>query len=292
MHMTFETPDRVKVVVDNAVGLVSVRAVDASVTGVTLEGDTPDAEALIDRATVKCERSGGIDVVTVRIPHRNGGRFMRRNGVIATIEMPTGGDVLAETASADLELSGVFGALMLKTASGRIDADGSAGDVTARTASGDVVIGRAEGRVHLKSASGDLRATQVDGSLSAVTASGGIEAGAVAGELDLRCTSGDVHCGSLAGDATIVAVSGSVRISSYAAGRLRVRNVSGDVTIGIAPGANVAIDAESMSGTARSDIPLSDMPSSRQGNNDVFIIARSVSGDVMVERAHEFSASE
>jgi DUF4097 and DUF4098 domain-containing protein YvlB len=292
MHKTFDTPGDLQVVVDNAVGHVSIKTADAPTSSVTLEADTPDAQDLIDRATVECEPFGDRHVLRVKIPHRYGPRFMRRNGVTVRCVMSSGGDVEVETASADVELSGVFGALVLKTASGDIDADGSSAAVMVKTASGDVVIGQADGSVRLKSASGDLRASQVDGSLSAVTASGNIDVGAACGRTELRCTSGEVRLGLVEGDASIVAVSGDVRVSSCTAGRLQVRSVSGDVTVGIAEGVNLGLDAESMSGTVRSDIPLSDIPVSREGNSDVFVTARSVSGDVIFERAADAFAYE
>jgi DUF4097 and DUF4098 domain-containing protein YvlB len=292
MHKTFDTSGDLQVVVDNAVGHVSIKTADAPTTSVSLEADTPDAQDLIDRATVECEALGDRHVLRINIPHRYGLPFMRRNGVTVRCVMSSGGDVEVETASADVELSGAFGALVLKTASGDIDADGSSAAVTAKTASGDVVIGQADGSVRLKSASGDLRASQVDGSLSAVTASGNIDVGASCGRTELRSTSGEVRVGLVAGEASVVAVSGDVRVSSCAAGRLQVRSVSGDVTVGIGRGVNLGVDAESMSGTVRSDIPLSDNPAPNEGNREVFVTARSVSGDVLFERASDAFAYE
>ncbi len=285
MERTFETTGSLRVIVVNAVGRVSIAATGATSTHVVLEADTPDAEQLIERAGVECAPFGDGQVVTIKVPQRHGARFMRRNGVSVRVTMPVGADVEVITASADVDLSGALGDLKVKTASGDIDADGSAVEVDVKTASGDVVIGQADGPVTIKSSSGDLRVAQSDGSLNAMTASGTVEVGAVTGGLEVRCTSGDVRLGHVAGDARIVAVSGDIRLGSYAAGELHVRSVSGDVAVGIAPGANLSVDAESMSGGVRSDIPLHDAPTRMDGAAQIHVTARSVSGEVVIERA-------
>jgi hypothetical protein len=66
---------------------------------------------------------------------------------------------------------------------------------------------------------------------------------------------------------------------------MRIRAVSGDVSVGIAKGVNLTVDAESMSGTVRSEIPLGDAPLSNDGAPSAVVTARSVSGDVLIERA-------
>jgi hypothetical protein len=55
--------------------------------------------------------------------------------------------------------------------------------------------------------------------------------------------------------------------------------------VGIAPGVALALDAETVSGRLESDIPLSERPNSDQRDTAVSIRARSVSGDVIIERA-------
>jgi DUF4097 and DUF4098 domain-containing protein YvlB len=290
MERTFETTGLVGLVVVNAVGQISISSTETTSTHVRLEADTPDAEELVQRATVECVPHGAGTVVSVRIPQRHGPRFMRRNGVSVTVTLPIGADIEVVAASADVYLSGELGDLNVKTASGDVDADGRVGEVSAKTASGDVVIGRATGPVTMKSASGDLRVTQSDGSLSASTASGSVEVGAVSGRIEVRCTSGDVRMGQVSGDARIVAVSGDIRLSSYAAGRLHVRSVSGDVSVGIPPGANLSVDAQSMSGAVRSDIPLQDRPSGVDGAPEISVTLQTVSGEVTIERAIDVMA--
>jgi DUF4097 and DUF4098 domain-containing protein YvlB len=285
MERTFETPGRVWVVVENMVGQVSLATGDPATTRVTLTADAPDAQELVDRAVVECDQRGGRNLIRVKVPKRHGPRFMRRNGVTVRISLPADADVEAATASADVDLTGVFGDLKLTTASGDIDVNGRAHEVEATTASGSIVLGRCNGRVRGKSASGDFRIAESEGPVTVTTASGNLEVGAASAGVEMRCTSGDMRLGAIAGDVHVVGVSGDVEIRSYSEGHLRARSVSGDVEIGIAPGVNLAVDVESMSGTVSSDIPLGEQPTPIAEAPEVFVSAQTVSGDVLIARA-------
>jgi hypothetical protein len=288
MERTFETPDMVGLIVENAVGSITISAEEIESTHVRLEAETPEAEELVERATVECVPYRGGLVVQVKIRQRHGPRFMRRNGVIVHVTLPNGADVEVVSGSGAVDLSGHLGDLRIKTASAPVDADVLAGQVDVATASGDVVVGQAAGPVKFKSASGDLRVVQSDGRVTAVTASGTIEVGAVRGGLEVRGSSSDVRVGQVEGDVRIVSVSGDIRVSSYLAGRLHARTVSGDVRIGVAAGVKVSVDAESMSGPVHSDIALSDAPPHQSaGGAEVSVTAQTVSGAVLIERAAE-----
>jgi DUF4097 and DUF4098 domain-containing protein YvlB len=285
MQRTFETPGHVLVLVENEVGLVELTAREGGETEVTLEAQSSAAEEMVERATVECRPSGGGHTIRVRIPHLHGMKFVRRNGVAVRITMPTGSDVEVATASADVEISGLVGKADLKTASGDVVADDATGDVGAKSASGDLSVGTVGGDLRLHSTSGDVRVNGVTGRALVSTTSGDIEVGSAGRGADVRSTSGDVRLGDLEGDASVVGVSGSVTVLSCASGRLQVRSVSGDIAVGVPRGVSLSVDAESLSGTVRSDIPLGDDPPSGHGAPDVVLTARSVSGDVMVERA-------
>ncbi|HWE65133.1 MAG TPA: DUF4097 family beta strand repeat-containing protein [Acidimicrobiales bacterium] len=277
--------------VQNGVGLVSITARPGATTEVSLEAHTEGADELIERAVVECRPAGDRQVLVVKVPQRHGMKFSRRNAVTVRIETPPGTDIDISTASADIELNGSLGEANVKTANGDLNADEIDGDLLVKTASGDFSIDTVKGNLHMQSASGDIRAGRVGGRTSCSTASGDVEVGSAAGRVEVRSSSGDVRLGHVVGDVKIVGVSGDVRVLSYASGNLQVRAVSADITIGIAPGVTFGIDAESMSGTVRSDIPLNDSPGGRGGPPQVVIGARSVSGDVLVERAVEAFAT-
>ncbi|HVA06655.1 MAG TPA: DUF4097 family beta strand repeat-containing protein [Acidimicrobiales bacterium] len=285
MEKIFATPDKVLVNVENEVGSVVITAVESGTTTVSLESDTPGAEERVERAVVECHGSGSRQTVIVRIPHSHGMKFIRRNGVTVRIDMPPGGDVDVKTASADIELNGSVGDLSVKTASGDVTADDAAGDVRVATASGDLSVETVGGDLRMQSASGDVQVVSVSGRAQVTSQSGDIELAAVGDGADIRSASGDIRLGRVSGDSSIVGVSGDTRVLSFAEGELRVRSVSGDIQIGIPHGTAFQVDAQSMSGAVRSEIPLGDTPDSGGGNPEVVISARSVSGDFLVERA-------
>ena len=141
MEKTFETPGAVRLYVENEVGLVAISARETHATVVSLEPDTPGAEEIIERATVECRPAGSRRLVAVKVPHRHGMRFVRRNAVIVRVEVPHGCDVTVVTGSADVEITGSVDAAEIKSASGSITTDDVAANVTAKTASGDVTLG-------------------------------------------------------------------------------------------------------------------------------------------------------
>lgn len=273
MEETFPTDGIVLVDVENDIGLVVVNAIETSTTTVRLEPDTAGAEELVARATVECRSSGGRDIIRVRIPRMHGMKFLRRNGVTVRIEVPAGADLDIKTGSADVELNGTVGDVTVKSGSGDVTGDRANGDVRVATASSDLVVESVAGHLHFHTASGDLRADRIEGGLSMSTASGDVEVGSVFQRVDVRATSGDVRLGEVLGDAAVVAVSGDVRVLSYGAGRLQVRSVSGDLTVGIPHGTSFEIDAESMSGDVRSEIPLANSPGVAGDAPEVTVIA-------------------
>jgi DUF4097 and DUF4098 domain-containing protein YvlB len=291
MEKTFETPGGVRLYVDNKVGLVTVTACATASTVVVLEADTPGADELVERATVECRPAGSRSIVAVKIPHPHGMRFLRRGGVTVRVQVPEGAQVTVVTASADIEIDGPVGEADVQTASGEISADDVAGDVTVKTASGDITMGAVGGDIRAQTATGDLRCSSVAGSARFSTTSGDLEVGAAGSRVEVKATSGNVRLGELARGARVANVSGNVRVLALGQGELHVRSVSGDVAVGVAPGVDLHVDVETVSGTVHSDIPLDDAPvSGVRPDTKVDLSVRSVSGNVEIGRALEHVA--
>jgi hypothetical protein len=293
MEQTFATPRRVLVFVHNEVGLTAITAHPEGAahpegtSHVSLTADSPGGRELVDRSTVECRSHGGCDTVVVRVPRVHGMKFIRRNGVTVRVDVPEGSDVRVVSASAEVELNGILGRTNVKTASGALTAD-DVTDLRAKTASGDIDVGTVGGALRMQSASGDLRCVRVDGPASVTTASGDVEVGSAGEQTDVRVTSGDVRLGDVSGDVKVAAVSGYVHVLSVAEGNTHIRSVSGKVEVGIARGATLRVDAESMSGTVHSDIPLDDSPTGAPGDAPrISLTLRSVSGDLLITRGLE-----
>jgi DUF4097 and DUF4098 domain-containing protein YvlB len=287
MDYTFQTPNRVRLYVENEVGLVAVTAHETDVTTVSLIPETPGAEELVERATVECRPAGGGHLVAIKMPRLHGMRFIRRNAVTVRVSLPEGSDVKAVTASANVEVVGPIGSADVKTASGDVSTDDVGGEVTAKSASGDINLGNVGGVLRVHTASGDLRCLRVGGRALFNTATGEVEIGSADDFVEVKATSGHVRIGELARGARVVNVSGDVRVLAIEDGRLHVRSVSGNVAVGVIPGVDLHVDVETMSGSVHSEIPLDDAPGARRGEPRVEISVRSMSGNVEIVRAVE-----
>jgi DUF4097 and DUF4098 domain-containing protein YvlB len=286
MEQTFATSGQVLVVVENEVGLVAITAREGDTTRVALTAETPGAEELVERAVVEYRPGGGHDIVVIKIPRLHGMKFIRRNGVAVRVDVPLGSDVKVTSASAPVELNGSIGEANVKTASGDVTAD-KVESLRVKTASGDLEVEAVRGELRLHSASGDLRCVRADGGASVTTASGDVEIDSIGEHTEVRATSGDVRLGEVSGDVTVVSVSGDIDVLSIASGSMHVRSVSGAIELGIARGVTLSVDAESMSGTVDSDIPLSEGPNTSSGGPKVVLTASTVSGDIHVRRGVE-----
>ncbi len=286
MEQTFATPQPVFVFVHNDVGLTVITGREGDTSQVALTADTAGGRELVERATVDVRHNGGRDIVVVKIPRVHGMKFIRRNGITVRVEVPSGSDVRVVSASADVELNGSLGRANVKTASGALTADDLA-ELRVKTASGDVEVGTVGGALRMHSAAGDLRCVRVEGPGSVTTVSSDVEVGTAIGPMDIRVTSGDVRLGDVSGDMKVVVVSGHVQVLSITEGNAQIRSVSGKIDVGIARGATVLVDAESVSGNVHSDIPLDEAPTTEPAQPRIALTLKSVSGDVLIRRGIE-----
>ena len=61
--------------------------------------------------------------------------------------------------------------------------------------------------------------------------------------------------------------------------------MSGDVNVAARPGLALWIDAQSVSGSMRSDLDVGDLPAAEPGETPVELRIRTVSGDVRIARS-------
>jgi hypothetical protein len=300
----FTTPDPITIEVRNAAGSVTVDLVDTVTTTVDIQvtGSNPfgflddlarafrrptppppggplgteaseagpgrgDTEAILERVRVDLvQRDGGDTLIVDTDPAARAWR----SGFAIHISAPTGSGVRVATQSADVAVVGT---------AARLDV---------RTASGQVVAGQVSGSALAQTASGDVRIRSIGGDLSVRTASGEIEVDEVRGGAVVHSTSGDVRVHAASDDIQVRTVSGDVRIGDAARGTAEVVAVSGDVEIGVHPGTTAAINLSTVSGDTRSDLEISDEPTSTPSEAEagkLDIRVRTTSGDIRLRRA-------
>jgi DUF4097 and DUF4098 domain-containing protein YvlB len=240
------------------------------------------------------DRAGRVDVRTEYDQNRSD-RNRRGNSVSVdyTISLPA-------SASADLH-----------SVSGAIKVTGVHGSLRAETVSGEVTIGDAPRLEAAKTVSGNVLLTGVtaDGDLSAGSVSGNVRAkGVKARGLDLGSVSGDINVSDVTCERLgVKTVSGSVEYAGGIAkgGRYEINAHSGTIRLILANPAGFELNANSFSGSIRSELPLTiggdsgrrdgDMPRGRRdasnhsmratfGDGSATIVARTFSGDIVIAK--------
>ena len=150
----------------------------------------------------------------------------------------------------------------------------------AETASGDVRLGVISGDGDVKTASGDARLEAIGGELRFSSASGELRVGRLRSGW-LRTASGDVVVDQAEGTTEIKTASGNVRVSRFTGAGLSVKTVSGDFTVGIPSGTELAFEANTMSGRVVLPDPA---PAEQPVERSARLNFKSVSGDLGAPR--------
>lgn len=277
---TYHTPGTVVLNLEIPSGEIVLDASDTNDTHVELEALSKKEamQELVNESRIDQLRRGDGHEIVVEVKPRRGiyfswgeGPEIRHGGpdIRLRVTCPRGADLDIRTKSADVRAHGEFGTVDIKTASGDISVEDTGGDVRVKTASGDVHFHDVKGRLDVKSASGDLHADSVAGAAS------------------VQLVSGDVLIGDAGDSVTANTVSGDQRLEAVVQGRMELRAISGDISVGIRRGSRLFVDANTVSGSTSSELELGDAPESDAPAEGplVELFAKTVSGDVRIERA-------
>ncbi|WP_353647545.1 DUF4097 family beta strand repeat-containing protein [Nakamurella sp. A5-74] len=299
MH-TYLTPDPVIVEIRNAAGHVTVDLTESVTTSTVTVEQIPGAGGLLgdlvagfrrDSSRADVGRSGHDPVDDVRVDLRmvdSGGGVLivdtdpARSGwktsFAVTVTAPLGSGVRVQAQSADVRI------------------DGRADRLDVRSASGDVTVGTIERGSLVQTASGSIRVGEHGADAEFRTASGDVTIGRSGGSVSVHATSGDVRVAEPLSDVFVRNVSGDVEIGSFLDGVIEATSVSGDVSIGLLPGALAKIDLRTVSGGVRNDFEVeSDQPDPAAGDaadpqRRISLTCRTTSGDIRLRRIATGSA--
>ncbi len=179
----------------------------------------------------------------------------RRNAnvtVAYTVSAPPGTRLTVGSVSGSISVTDIKGDLSLNAVSGGIRIANAGRISAAQSVSGTVEIldTRVEGGLEVQSVSGNVLLRNVNARR--------VEAGTVSGSVSLQ----DMECERVEGHS----VSGNVEYGGTLAskGRYELSSHSGDVRLSVGGGTGFELEANSFSGSVRSDLPLS----SRRGDRD------------------------
>ena len=202
-------------------------------------GELANVEVVIE------ERAGRVDI---EANHERTRSDRRRRGDSAsvdfTVTIPATASLEVHSVSGSLKVTGVRGSVRAETVSGNVTTTDTPNLELAKSVSGDVSLTGA-------SADGDLSAGSVSGSIIAKGLKArGLDLGSVSGDVLLT----DVTCERL----TIKSVSGNVEYTGTIVrnGRYEINSHSGTVRLTLANPPGFELNANSFSGSVRSDLPL------------------------------------
>ncbi len=240
-----------------------------------------------DRAEVevKAELGGGVkrlDVIAengdVRVEVVLPSFSIRNGSADLVVRVPQHSQLEVTGVSAEIKVTQVSGRTRLKSVSGDVVASISSTEVEMQSVSGDVALngGGASGNAQIKSVSGDVSIKAFAGSLDAASVSGDV----VVNMEHLR----DLHLRSTSGD---VVVSGSLD----AGARIEAESVSGDVKLELPAKGGFVSDIETFSGdiggcfskqvTRASEHGPGKRLVVTEGKGDARIRVKSFSGDIV-----------
>jgi hypothetical protein len=197
--------------IDNVAGSIDVQGWDKSEVAVT---------GTIGKDVERVDVTGDANRTSIRVVLPRGMHSSMRDGEAhLVVHVPTNSSVSTSLVSSDLKVSGVHGALELRTVSGNISGDGG----------------------------GDLRANDVSGDIHfTATAAKRIEVKAISGDIVLTGGNTDIEASSVSGDAHLTL--GTVS-------RARFKTVSGNISASLAAAADAQIDGETVSGDIKLEFP-------------------------------------
>jgi DUF4097 and DUF4098 domain-containing protein YvlB len=228
-------------------GRVSVSNISGDIVVSAGSGDEVSIEAV-----KRARGDGGLASVRIDVEERGGGVYVRtthtgRNdhaSVDYTITMPATAAIEVHSVSGNVKVTGIHGSVRADSVSGNVTSTDTPKLETAKSVSGDVTLSGV-------TTDGDLSAGSVSGSVVARNVKvHALEIGSVSGDL----TAADVSCDRL----TAKSVSGSVDYTGAITkgGTYDINVHSGDVRLKLANPAGFVLNANSFSGSIRSDLPL------------------------------------
>lgn len=267
MNKVFETTGPVSLEIHVPAGRVELATSETATTEIDVAplSDNDVSRRAVDGCRVDMRTEGERSLVRVDVPRRGFAFPSKEPEVLVTVRSPEGTDVDATLSSADIEGSGLFGSLRIKSASGDVSFD-SVGAVDLKTASGDVRLEDIGGTAKIQSASGDVEINSVDAATK------------------IHSASGDVNVNRASDDIKVQTASGDLRIGAVVSGQVSLQSASGDITIGVARGSTLWVDAKSLSGDTTSELDVGDEPPDIDGPH-VDLRATAMSGDIHIARA-------
>jgi DUF4097 and DUF4098 domain-containing protein YvlB len=220
--------------------------------------------------------------ISVVAPKRAGFSF-GGGGISVVVEAPAGSSLVTKLGSAPVTARGPLGFVRIATGSGEVSLDEVAEQAVVKTGSGSIRIRAIGAEAELKAGSGEIVVGRMAAQGRLATGSGDIEVGHTVEAVSLKSGSGDLSVETADGDVSLSTASGDLRVGRMVRGQARLKNVSGDIRLGVPAGTPVWTDISSSTGRIRSTLTPTGAPA--DGQDHVQVRAKTVTGDVYLENS-------
>ena len=241
--------------------------------------DEAQAKKAMEAVEIQIKAEPGLLVVKTQYPENKG--FFGKDSSVSvdyTLWIPDRASVEARSISGDILIREAGGQVIANTVSGDVEISGGKKSVEAKAVSGDIRVEKIEDDAQLSSVSGDIYATGIKGS---------VEAEAVSGSIHLK----DI---SQAKSVSAKSVSGSIdyRGDVMSDGRYQFNSHSGNVVLVLPGSSSFELEAGAFSGTVKTEFPIeiigeiSDKQiKGKVGKGGAYIVAKTFSGRVEIRKA-------
>lgn len=220
--------------------------------------------------------------------------FFCSRGVRYRIAVPSGAQADIHTASGEIDVEGLSGAVSLASVSGDVRAGNLTGGLKVSTTSGEVNLSNIAGKLDVESISGDVKLEngKIDGA-TVNTTSGEVDLDGVAGALKLTSVSGDIRVREARdGQIDVSTTSGEIKYAGSLARKSAstLNSFSGDVNLQLPDASDFRLDASTVSGDISSEFELRDGEQARgnlsgtSGNGSTTLTIGTTSGDISIDR--------
>ncbi|WP_410649153.1 DUF4097 family beta strand repeat-containing protein [Amycolatopsis sp. cmx-4-54] len=198
-----------------------------------------------------------------------------KNGSVAiTIEVPTGSQLVLNSAWSHVSAEGQFGDCSLEMSSGRVLIDRVTA-VRGNLAAGEVAIGHIAGTADLEGGSAGLRIGEAGGVVRYSGSTGKVWIGHARSDVDLSGASGSFDIDRADGDVVAQAANCPIRVGRLSHGSAELANASGGIEVGV-DAAAASVDAKSTKGSVRNSVAA---------GGSVKVHARTRLDDIVIHRA-------
>lgn len=218
--------------------------------------EADEAIALVDRGMTQDEQQRVI-VRAPSLPQSEGWSFWGKRGarVDYNVLVPVRTAVRVLSRSGRVGIARTTGRLHVESGSGRINVEEVTGDVALVSRSGSISVSRITGGVSVEVRSGKVDVRDINGKLVVQTRSGSTDVRGITGDAEVRGHTGSVSLEDMRGGVYARAHSGSIRFRGRVSGDLSLSAHTGSITLAVDPAQGFFLDAESETGSVKSELP-------------------------------------